>query len=117
MGLPDGPEELDDDGLERRRALAAGFQEAAVDVLVGKTLDAARQFEARGILVGGGVSANASASRDDAGRVRPCRCSSLDRRCARTTGAMIAAAACHGVERGLQPSIAVDANPGLFFQA
>ena len=66
MGLPDGPESLDEAGIERRRALAAGFQEAAVDVLVGKTLDAARQFEARGVLVGGGVSANAALARDDA---------------------------------------------------
>ena len=114
VGLPDGPEELDDDGLERRRALAAGFQEAAVDVLVGKTLDAARQFEARGILVGGGVSANASLRETMRARSpvpvlipRPALCTD--------NGAMIAAAACHGVERGLQPSIAVDANPGLFF--
>jgi N6-L-threonylcarbamoyladenine synthase len=38
--------------------LAASFQAAVVDVLVGKTLDAAKNFEAREILVAGGVSAN-----------------------------------------------------------
>jgi N6-L-threonylcarbamoyladenine synthase len=38
--------------------LAASFQAAVVDVLVGKTLQAARHFEAREILVVGGVSAN-----------------------------------------------------------
>jgi N6-L-threonylcarbamoyladenine synthase len=38
--------------------LAASFQAAVVDVLVGKTLQAARFFEAREILVAGGVSAN-----------------------------------------------------------
>lgn len=38
--------------------LAASFQAAAVDVLVGKTLRAARQFDVRSILVAGGVSAN-----------------------------------------------------------
>jgi N6-L-threonylcarbamoyladenine synthase len=38
--------------------LAASFQAAVVDVLVNKTLQAARLFEAREILVVGGVSAN-----------------------------------------------------------
>lgn len=38
--------------------LAASFQQAVVDVLVGKTLLAAQALEAREILVAGGVSAN-----------------------------------------------------------
>jgi N6-L-threonylcarbamoyladenine synthase len=38
--------------------LAASFQAAVVDVLVGKTLAAAKQFKAKEILVAGGVSAN-----------------------------------------------------------
>ncbi|MDD2696267.1 MAG: tRNA (adenosine(37)-N6)-threonylcarbamoyltransferase complex transferase subunit TsaD [Anaerolineales bacterium] len=38
--------------------LAASFQEAVVDVLVGKTLQAAQEFDARSVLVAGGVSAN-----------------------------------------------------------
>lgn len=38
--------------------LAASFQEAVVDVLVGKTLRAAREQDVRTILVAGGVSAN-----------------------------------------------------------
>ncbi len=38
--------------------LAASFQDAVVDVLVGKTLAAARQFNASGILLAGGVAAN-----------------------------------------------------------
>lgn len=38
--------------------LAASFQAAVVDVLVGKTLAAAKKFEAKEILVAGGVSAN-----------------------------------------------------------
>ena len=38
--------------------LAASFQEAVVDVLLTKTLAAARQFGAQQILVAGGVSAN-----------------------------------------------------------
>lgn len=38
--------------------LAASFQEAVVDVLVGKSLEAAKEFNAKEILVAGGVSAN-----------------------------------------------------------
>ncbi len=40
--------------------LAASFQMAVVDVLVGKTVAAVKEFGARQILVAGGVSANAS---------------------------------------------------------
>jgi N6-L-threonylcarbamoyladenine synthase len=40
--------------------LAASFQAAVVDVLVGKTLAAAKQFKAAHILIAGGVSANQS---------------------------------------------------------
>jgi N6-L-threonylcarbamoyladenine synthase len=38
--------------------LAASFQSAVIDVLVGKTLQAAREFNAADILIAGGVSAN-----------------------------------------------------------
>ncbi len=38
--------------------MAASFQKAVVDVLVGKTIDAADHFKAKNILVAGGVSAN-----------------------------------------------------------
>ncbi|HRQ22014.1 MAG TPA: carbamoyltransferase N-terminal domain-containing protein, partial [Anaerolineales bacterium] len=38
--------------------LAASFQQAVIDVLVKKTLKAAREFGAKEILVAGGVSAN-----------------------------------------------------------
>jgi N6-L-threonylcarbamoyladenine synthase len=38
--------------------LAAGFQAAVVDVLFQKTMDAARELQAKEILVAGGVSAN-----------------------------------------------------------
>ena len=40
--------------------LAASFQAAVVDVLVGKTLAAAKEFKAKEILIAGGVSANIS---------------------------------------------------------
>ena len=39
--------------------MAADFQESLVDVMVRKTLDAAEKWGARGIILGGGVTANA----------------------------------------------------------
>jgi len=51
--------ELEERGAEVPVAdFAAGFQEAVVEVLVVKTLQAAQEFEAKEILVAGGVSAN-----------------------------------------------------------
>ncbi len=41
-----------------RRDLAASFQQAAFDVLIGKTLRAAGQYKAKTIMVSGGVAAN-----------------------------------------------------------
>jgi N6-L-threonylcarbamoyladenine synthase len=108
----DRPEGLDEAGEERRKALAAGFQDAVVDVLVGKTLEAVEQYAARGIVVGGGVSANALLratirEKSPVPVVIPRLVLCTD------NGAMIAAAAFYGVQRGLQPTLAVDANPRL----
>jgi N6-L-threonylcarbamoyladenine synthase len=41
------------------RELAAAFQDSVVDVIVKKTLEAARDHGARGVVLGGGVTANA----------------------------------------------------------
>lgn len=50
---------LDAEGQSLQVAnLAAGFQQAVVDVLFTKTMNAAREFGAREILVAGGVSSN-----------------------------------------------------------
>jgi N6-L-threonylcarbamoyladenine synthase len=50
---------LEEQGLPLPVAnLAASFQAAVVDVLVGKTVKAAQKFKAKSILVAGGVSAN-----------------------------------------------------------
>ncbi|MFA5133512.1 MAG: tRNA (adenosine(37)-N6)-threonylcarbamoyltransferase complex transferase subunit TsaD [Patescibacteria group bacterium] len=39
-------------------AIAAGFQQAAIDVLISKALRAAKKYKVKSIIVGGGVSAN-----------------------------------------------------------
>ncbi|UCE24972.1 MAG: tRNA (adenosine(37)-N6)-threonylcarbamoyltransferase complex transferase subunit TsaD [Candidatus Zixiibacteriota bacterium] len=50
---------LTDEQFERHRAdIAASFQEAAVEVLVEKTLRAAKEFQIRDITLAGGVAAN-----------------------------------------------------------
>lgn len=52
---------IEEDGLPLPVAhIAASFQAAVVDVLVGKTLAAAQEFGAKEILIAGGVSANRS---------------------------------------------------------
>ncbi len=42
----------------RRADLAASFQQAVIDVLVGKTIRAARQYGAKSVMLAGGVAAN-----------------------------------------------------------
>lgn len=96
-------------------ALAAGFQRAVVDVLVAKALDAVERNNARGLLVGGGVAANALL-REEARRrcpvpvfiPRPALCTD--------NGSMIAAAAFFRLQAGLPPPNAAldsDAAPNL----
>src|SRR3989344_824758 len=43
---------------ERKADIAASFEKAALDVLVKKTLRAAKEYKAKTVLIGGGVSAN-----------------------------------------------------------
>ncbi|NPA57798.1 MAG: tRNA (adenosine(37)-N6)-threonylcarbamoyltransferase complex transferase subunit TsaD [Aquificae bacterium] len=45
-------------GSYRKEDVARSFQEAVVDVLVGKTVDAVREFGVKNVVVAGGVSAN-----------------------------------------------------------
>jgi N6-L-threonylcarbamoyladenine synthase len=41
-----------------KKDMSASFQQAAIDVLVSKTIKAAKEYKAKTILLGGGVSAN-----------------------------------------------------------
>ena len=52
--LPEGAE-LD---TQQVSEIAAAFQEAAVDSMVERTVEAARRYKVRGVLLGGGVAAN-----------------------------------------------------------
>ena len=94
--------------------LAAEFQESLVDVLTAKLLDMAKRYGARGLILGGGVTANARLRQ----RVLadsplpvvippPVLCTD--------NGAMIAASAFYQYRRGEVSDLALDIDPSLPF--
>ena len=88
--------------LEERRAdVAAAFQEAAVDVLVSKTLRAVRETRTRRVLLGGGVSANLRLREEMAARLGPDgRVFRASPRLSLDNGAMVARAGRFRLRRG-----------------
>ncbi|MDT8341626.1 MAG: hypothetical protein RQ751_08965, partial [Longimicrobiales bacterium] len=110
--------ELEAEGaLDARRAdVAAAFQEAAVDVLVSKTLRAVEAVGCRRVLLGGGVSANVRLREEMARRLGPggvvLRASprlSLD------NGAMVARAGLFRLARGEVAPLDLTASAALPF--
>jgi N6-L-threonylcarbamoyladenine synthase len=92
--------------------LAYAFQESVVDVLVTKTVDAARAYGATEILLAGGVAANARLRAELARRAAvPVRCPPLA--LCTDNAAMIAAAAYYRFEAGLQSGWDLDVEPNL----
>ena len=92
--------------------LAANFQESLVDVMVTKTLEMARRYKARGIVLGGGVTANARL------RARMASASSLPviippPVLCTDNGAMIAACAYFQYSRGEEFGLELDIDPAL----
>ena len=92
--------------------LAANFQESLVDVMVTKTLEMARRYKAKGIVLGGGVTANArlrahiaSASSLPVIIPPPVLCTD--------NGAMIAACAYFQFSRGEEFGLDLDIDPAL----
>jgi len=110
LGLYPGPLE----GPEREtlvRELAWAFQESVADVMVTKTLRAAREHGAKGIVMGGGVIANARLrelilERSDLPVVAPPPVLCTD------NGAMIAACAAFQLKRGQVHTLSLDVEPG-----
>jgi len=95
--------------------LAWGFQDSVVDVLARKTIRAAEEVGARGIVLGGGVAANAALRARIAGEAdargiamvipRPGLCTD--------NGAMIGAAGARRMAAGFRAGLDLDARPSL----
>jgi N6-L-threonylcarbamoyladenine synthase len=102
-------------GADRVAELAEGFQDSVVDVLVTKTLRAARATGARSVVLGGGVAANRvlrdrlAAAAASAGIPlvvpRPSLCTD--------NGAMIGAAGARRWAAGARAGLDLDARPSL----
>ena len=94
------------------RELAAAFQESVVDVLSTKLVEMASKYKANGLVLGGGVTANARLRKEITKRSHlpviippPILCTD--------NGAMIAACGYFQYERGDQTPMNIDVNPGL----
>ena len=94
------------------KEMAAAFQASVVDVIVAKTLDAAREFKTRGVVLGGGVTANALLRETICQRANtpvliPPAVLCTD------NGAMVAACGYFHLSRGLKDSLDLDVDPSL----
>jgi N6-L-threonylcarbamoyladenine synthase len=95
--------------------LAWGFQDSVVDVLTRKTIRAAEEIGARGIVLGGGVAANSALRARIVGQAgarglemvipRPGLCTD--------NGAMIGAAGARQMAAGVRAGLDLDARPSL----
>ena len=95
--------------------LAASFQEAIVDVQVGKTIAAAKERRVRTVLLGGGVVANSRLRErmDEAGAGAGIRVLFPRSELCTDNAAMIACAGSSRLARGERTPIGVGADPGL----
>lgn len=94
------------------RELASAFQESAVDVMAAKLQDMADRYKARGLVLAGGVAANARLRQEVTRRAslpvivpEPVLCTD--------NGAMIAACGYYQYQRGEQFAMDLDIDPGL----
>ncbi|MCA9061310.1 MAG: tRNA (adenosine(37)-N6)-threonylcarbamoyltransferase complex transferase subunit TsaD, partial [Planctomycetaceae bacterium] len=112
-GVP-GPDQLTETPEDRVNDLAAGFQEAVVDVLVHKTRLALQQSGHRRLCIGGGVAANIAVRE---GMQKMADQDRIELRIAPpdlcTDNAAMAAIAWEWLEQGKTCSLDVDVLPGL----
>lgn len=98
-----------------REAVAAGFQESVIDVLVTKTVRAAKEFAVKQVIVAGGVAANrglrARLGREFAKMNVELLIPPL--KLCTDNAAMIAAAGTIEYEKGNRADLRLNANPGL----
>ena len=94
------------------RELAAAFQESVVDVLTAKLTQMARSYKCKGVILGGGVTANARL-REEAVKRSPLPVIMPPPVLCTDNGAMIAACAYYQYQRGDQFGLDLDIDPGL----
>ena len=94
------------------RELAAAFQESVVDVVSTKLVDMARKYRVKGLVLGGGVTANARL-REEIIRRSPLPVIIPPPVLCTDNGAMIAACAYYQHQRGEQWPMDLDVAPGL----
>jgi len=94
------------------RELASAFQESVVDVISAKIVEMAAKYKVKGLVLGGGVTANARLREEIVKRSPlpviippPILCTD--------NGAMIAACGYFQYQRGEETSMDIDVNPGL----
>lgn len=92
--------------------IAAGFQESVVEVLVGKTVAAAREVRAKAILISGGVAAN-GVLREEMIRQAPVPVYCPRPVLCTDNGAMIAACAFFQSKAGAPSNMSMDVRPNL----
>ena len=102
--------------IVNRNEIAYEFQQSVIDVLVTKTLRAAKKFNVRSIVVGGGVAANSflQNSMDAAGKDLGIRVYSPTKKLSVDNGVMIATAAFF--QKKFIDPLKISANPGLYFK-
>jgi N6-L-threonylcarbamoyladenine synthase len=100
----------------RRAAVAAAFQDAAVDALVSKTLRAVKETGCPRVLLGGGVSANKRLVQEMAARLGPAgKVLKASPRLSLDNGAMVARAGLFRLDQGEVAPLDVSASADLPF--
>ena len=104
-----------EDGIDQEqmvRELASAFQESVVDVISAKLVEMAAKYKVKGLVLGGGVTANARLREEIVKRSPlpviippPILCTD--------NGAMIAACGYFQYQRGEETGMGIDVSPGL----
>ena len=108
LGIYPPPERAPEPELVRN--LAAAFQDAVVDVISAKAAEAVRRFGAKGLVLGGGVSAN-TALRAACRERSPVPVLIPAPKLCTDNGSMIAAAGYRRFKRGIVHDLSLDASP------
>ena len=103
----------EEEAADMVRELAAAFQESVVDVLTAKTLRAASEFGAKGVILGGGGDGQPAAARENSGQGGASGTDSGRLFCVRTTGPWWRPAAYYQLNRGAEGDMDMEVDPSL----